>query len=240
MLTQDYSKYTNEDQDVWSILFKRQLAVVGDVAYAQFKKSINDLRFTSAAIPFFNETNEHLKQLTGWQLYAVPGLIDNDKFFRWMTEKKFGATTWLRKKEQLDYLEEPDMFHDVFGHVPLLADLLISDYLFSLAETAKRFNYNEEVVTAVSRLYWYTIEFGLVKENGAVKIYGAGILSSPGETKYCLSDEATRIDADLQQMIAHPYIINSFQQQYHVLQSMHQLKLISEELNHYLQSKYSV
>lgn len=239
MLTQDYSLYTNEDQEVWSILFKRQLAVVGNVAYAHFKEGLAQLHFTAAAIPAFKKTNQLLQHLTGWQLYAVPGLIANDEFFEWMSKKKFGATTWLRKKEQLDYLEEPDMFHDVFGHVPLLADPLICDYLLTLAETAKKYNYHEEVVSAISRLYWYTIEFGLVKENGATKIYGAGILSSPGETKYCLSDQATRVDYDLQKMITFPYIIDSFQEQYYVLHSMHQLKEVSVELNEYLKLKYS-
>ncbi|MFT3703670.1 MAG: phenylalanine 4-monooxygenase [Agriterribacter sp.] len=239
MLTQDYSLYTDEDQNVWSILFKRQLAVVGEVAYGHFKEGLAKLHFTAAGIPSFKTTNQLLEPLTGWQIYAVPGLIANEEFFEWMSLKKFGATTWLRKKEQLDYLEEPDMFHDVFGHVPLLADPLICDYLFTLAQTAKKYNYREEVVTAISRLYWYTIEFGLVKENDTIKIYGAGILSSPGETKYCLSDKANRVDFDLQKIIAYPYIIDSFQEQYYMLHSMHQLKAAVEALDEHLQIKYA-
>lgn len=223
MLVQNYSTYTLEDQEVWSLLFKRQLEVIDDVAYAHFKTGLSLLGFNETAIPLFDETNKRLEKLTGWSIYAVPGLIENEDFFRLMSEKKFGATTWLRKKEQIDYLEEPDMFHDVFGHVPLLADPVICDYLFALASIAKKHHYKKEVITAISRLYWYTIEFGLVEEKDKVKIYGAGILSSPGETVYCLSAKANRQDYNLQNMIAYPYIIDDYQQQYYVLKNMQQL-----------------
>lgn len=153
-----------------------------------------------------------------------------------MYRKNFGATTWLRKKEQIDYLEEPDMFHDVFGHVPLLTDAVIGEYLFSLADIALKYNYDKTIVTAISRLYWYTIEFGLVREKNVLKVYGAGILSSPGETKYCLSPEATRENFDLRKIIAFPYIIDAFQQQYYVLNSLHQLLQASGELDEMIKS----
>ena len=236
MPEQDYSFYTAADQEVWNILFKRQIAVIEDVAYMHFKKGINLLGFNETVIPAFSETNRRLEKITGWSIYAVPGLIENEDFFRLMHQKKFGATTWLRKKEQIDYLEEPDMFHDVFGHVPLLADAVICDYLFALADIAHKNNYDKTVVTAISRLYWYSIEFGLVKENGIPKIYGAGILSSPGETKYCLSPDATRVDFDIEQIIAYPYVIDTFQQQYYVLHNMQQLLQASKQLEEMIDS----
>src|SRR5665213_2732209 len=198
---QQYELYTTEDQEVWSILFMRQMLVVKNGAYRHFAGGLKRLRFTAESIPNFRTTNLLLESLTGWNIYAVPGLIPNRQFFQLMNYKRFGATTWLRKKEQLDYLEEPDMFHDVFGHVPLLADPVIANYLLGLARIAERFLDQDEVIEAISRLYWYTIEFGLVKETRGVKIYGAGILSSIGETKFALSAEANQQPFELSPML---------------------------------------
>ena len=230
MLTQQYHLYTSTEQATWFVLYNRQLEAVKKFAYSNFMPGIRQLGFTANAIPNFDLVNKRLSNTTGWSLYAVPGLIENQFFFEQIHEKKFGATTWMRKPEQIDYLEEPDMFHDVFGHVPLLADPLICDFLYRLASVAKRCHYKEEVIEAIARIYWYTIEFGLVKENDELKIYGAGILSSIGETSYCLSEKATLVPFDLEQILQTPYIKDSFQEKYFVLESMKQLKDILSEL----------
>jgi len=223
MLVQEYEKYSNTDHSVWSSLFTRQLQKVQQVAYRNFIKGLQQLGFDHHKIPDFTDINKKLMELTGWQIYAVPGLIPNNHFFELMKSKKFGATTWIRKPEQLDYLEEPDMFHDVFGHIPLLTDPLIGDYLYELSALAVKYIDNAEVIECIARLYWYTIEFGLVKEDHQLKIYGAGILSSIGETSFCLSNKATLVPFDLDEIITTPYIKENFQEKYFVLESFHQL-----------------
>jgi len=224
MHTQQYHKYTSSEHATWFLLYNRQLDAVRQYACSSFGQGIRKLGFTAQSIPDFDSVNNRLYPLTGWKLYAVPGLIENQFFFEQMHEKKFGATTWIRKPEQIDYLEEPDMFHDVFGHVPLLAEPAITNFLFGLAGIASRFINNEEVIEAIARLYWYTIEFGLVKENGRLKIYGAGILSSIAETKFCFSNKAVLKPFDVEEIIQTPYIKDSFQQQYFVLRSFDDLK----------------
>ncbi len=234
MLTQQYELYTAVDQHTWRLLFERQYSAVQHVAYSGFAKALQTLHFSKDRIPDFNEINETLKGITGWQLYAVPGLIENRYFFEQMLDKKFGATTWLRKPEQIDYLEEPDMFHDVFGHVPLLADTYICDYLHSLARIAKACNYSPEAVEAIARLYWYTIEFGLIRENGELKIYGAGVLSSIGETEYALGTQPAHLPFDTETITRTPYIKDDYQQQYFVLSGREQLVEAAGELERLL------
>ena len=215
-----------EDKLVWDQLFTRQVKTIEHVSYAPFKKGLEALGFHAGHIPLFEEINETISQLTGWQIYPVPGLIDNRHFFEQMMGRRFGSTQWLRKLSQLDYLEEPDMFHDVFGHIPLLTDPAIAEFLEGLANVACKHLDNEEVIEAIARIYWYTIEFGLVQEGPKIKIYGAGILSSIGESAFCLSARANRVPFDLEKVLLTPYIKDKFQEQYFVLYSMTQLKNI--------------
>lgn len=230
MLIQEYDKYTEQDHTTWSILFTRQIEKIKTVAYQNFELGLGKLNFQKEHIPDFLAVNKKLEQLTGWQIYAVPGLIDNAFFFQQMFTRHFGATTWIRKPEQLDYLEEPDMFHDVFGHIPLLTDPNICEFLHGLAKIAVKNLDNEEVIEALARLYWYTIEFGLIKEKGELKIYGAGILSSIGETDYCLSADARRVSFDLETILSTPYIKDKYQEQYFVLDSTGQLRKLYRQL----------
>lgn len=239
MHTQQYNKYTSTQHATWFLLFNRQMGAVKQYAYKGFAEGISNLGFSNQSIPNFDSINHRLFPLTGWRIYAVPGLIENQYFFEQMHEKKFGATTWIRKPEQVDYLEEPDMFHDVFGHIPLLADTAIAEYLFSIAGIANRYINNEEVIEAIARLYWYTIEFGLVRENGKLKIYGAGILSSIAETEFCFSNKAVLKAFDAEEIINTPYIKDSFQQQYYVLQSFADLEKGIVKLEKYLRNKFA-
>ncbi len=236
---QQYDLYTSDDREVWSALFKRQTIIIKAVAYRHFAGGLKRLGFTEGRIPEFKRLNFRLATLTGWSVYAVPGLIPNRQFFQLMAFRNFGATTWLRKKEQLDNLEEPDMFHDVFGHVPLLADPVIANYLLGLARIAERFLDQEEVIEAISRLYWYTIEFGLVKEGKLTKIYGAGILSSIGETQFAMSPQANHQRFDLDRVLETPYIKDKFQEQYFVLESLGQLREVVAELDNRLRAQYA-
>lgn len=181
--------------------------------------------FPNVRIPDFErDLNPRLLPITGWRVVAVPGLIGNREFFELMANRQFPATTWLRSREQLNYLPEPDMFHDTFGHVPVLTNQSFCDFLAALSRIALRHIDDDEAIDMISRLYWYTVEFGLIREPEGLRIYGGGILSSPGETVYALeSDHPQRIPYSVETLLKTPYIIDHFQEQYFVIQSYEQL-----------------
>lgn len=222
-MQQDYSKYGAEDHKVWSLLYREQMEHLPKLAAKAYLKGTRTVRFEPHCVPRFSVINHELDKLTGWSVYVVPGLIENKPFFEHLSKKQFPATTWLRTMEQLKYLEEPDMFHDVFGHVPLLSEPFFSDYLNGLSQIALKYIENETAIELMARIYWYTVEFGLIKEDGAVKIYGAGILSSPGESKYSVSEEATHLPFEVKTIMDTPYIKDKYQAQYFVIESYEQL-----------------
>ncbi|MDW7694365.1 phenylalanine 4-monooxygenase [Flammeovirgaceae bacterium SG7u.111] len=222
-MLQEYEKYTSEDFEVWKKLVDRQMEQLPQVASPAYLEGISAIGFTREAIPKFSEVNEVLEAKTGWNLEVVKGLIPNKEFFELLKNQRFPASTWFRKLSQLGYLEEPDMFHDVFGHVPLLTNQHFCDFLSGLSEIALRHIENEWAIELVSRLYWYTVEFGLIREEGKTKIYGAGILSSSGESVYCLSNKATHLPYNVTEILATPYIKDKFQEKYWVISSYKEL-----------------
>jgi phenylalanine-4-hydroxylase len=229
-MTQHYDRYTPDDQAVWQLLFTRQMAQLPGRASEAYMKGIVATGFPNSRIPDFErDLNPRLRPLTGWRVVAVPGLIGNREFFELMADRQFPATTWVRTREQLDYLPEPDMFHDTFGHVPVLTNQSFCDFLAALSRLALSHVENEEAIEMIARLYWYTVEFGLIREEVApgrreLRIYGGGILSSPGETVYALeSDVPRRIDYDVTMLLQTPYVIDRFQEQYFVIDSYEQL-----------------
>ncbi|MDJ1500571.1 phenylalanine 4-monooxygenase [Xanthocytophaga agilis] len=223
-MKQEYEKYTSEDFGVWRILFERQIAQLPGMATDEYLEGIKRIGFTAHQIPEFEQVNTVLSSYTGWKLHVVAGLIPNKEFFELLENRYFPSSTWLRRMDQLDYLEEPDMFHDVFGHVPLLTNPHLCNFLADLSRIALRFIDNPYAIELISRLYWYTVEFGLIRENGELRIYGAGILSSKGETHYSLNDTTPRrITYDVKTILQTPYIKERFQDQYFVIESYEQL-----------------
>lgn len=220
-LTQDYSTYTPEHFKVWEILFDRQMALLKDRAAEVFMQGIELIHFNANQIPKFDEFNIRLETMTGWQAVVVPGLIDNKPFFELLKNRRFPASTWLRNMEQLDYLEEPDMFHDVFAHLPLLTNKTYCAYLYGLSKIALSYIDNPIAVELISRIYWYTVEFGLIRDNGLLRIYGSGILSSQGESIYCLKSgiPSKRVDYNVEKILDTPYIKDKFQSTYFVIES---------------------
>ena len=218
---QDYSQYTAEHFKVWEILFDRQMALLQDRAAQVFMEGINAIHFSPNTIPKFDEFNIRLDTLTGWNAVVVPGLIGNKEFFALLLNRKFPASTWLRTMDQLDYLEEPDMFHDVFGHLPLLTNKTYCAYLYGLSKIALSYIDNPVAVELISRIYWYTVEFGLIRDNGILRIYGSGILSSTGESVYCLKSgiPSKRLDYNVEKILDTPYIKDKLQEQYFVIDS---------------------
>ncbi len=229
-MIQDYDKYTQQDQEVWRQLFERQEENIKWAASDAFVYGLETIKFVKDKIPRFDKTNEILKECTGWQLDVVPGLIDDDIFFKLMSNKHFPATTWLRKLEELDYLEEPDMFHDVYGHVPLLTNKPFTNFLMEISKIGCDFIHNAYAIELLSRIYWFTVEFGLIRENGKLKIYGAGIISSSGETVYSLGDKPKHLNYDVKQILSTPYRKDIFQDRYFIINSYEELYASVDEI----------
>lgn len=229
---QEYSKYTEEDHKVWSLLYNRQMKILPSLAENDFLKGISDIDFKSEQIPSFEKLDQKLLSITGWSIAPVVGLIPNKEFFELLKAKRFPSSTWFRKLSELDYLEEPDMFHDIFGHVPLLTNQDFCQYLEKMSIIALKYIDNEHIVELISRLYWYTVEFGLINTEEGLRIYGAGILSSKGESEYSLfSDVPKRHVFNVLEIIQTPYIKDKFQEQYWVIDSYKMLYESLDELD---------
>jgi len=238
-MEQVYENYTQEDQQVWNILYSRQIKNLPKAATKEYLKGLKHTNFCTDQIPDFKVTNSILEWMTGWELVAVEGIVDDQLFFELMSNKKFPATTWLRKMSELDYLEEPDMFHDVFAHVPLLTNRPFTRFLQALSQIGHEYADDPVAIDLLSRVYWFTIEFGLIREEEGLRIYGAGILSSAGESKYALSNEPQHFDYDVAQILDTPYRKDKFQDRYFIIDSYEQLfesigeirSLLKEKLN---------
>jgi len=223
-MKQEYNLYKEEDQLVWKTLFERQVENLSDKSckeYLNCLEIVNDV-LNETQIPDFNNMNSKLMELTGWSIEVVPGLIPVEEFFQLLAKKNFSASTWVRKMHQLDYLEEPDMFHDVFGHTPLLADSKFAQFMKDFGDLGVEFIGNEEIIIQLQRLYWFTIEFGLIHQNGR-KVYGAGICSSYGETNHSLSENVEVVPFNLERVINTEFRTDVVQTLYFELESFNQL-----------------
>ncbi|MFT6997217.1 MAG: phenylalanine-4-hydroxylase [Cryomorphaceae bacterium] len=222
-MEQNYSKYTAEDFKVWRTLFERQMKILPELASQSYLEAVDLVGFRSDKIPDFKEVNAILKEQSGWQLSVVPNIVPNEEFFPLLSNKAFSATSWLRKMSELDYLDEPDMFHDVFGHVPLLSNPTFCAFFKGLADISMKYLDDPESIEMLGRMYWFTIEFGLIREDGILKIYGAGILSSHEETKFSLSDEPEHLEFDVASVLEQDYDNMKIQDKYFVIESFEQL-----------------
>jgi len=222
-IPQDWASYSENEHRVWDRLFARQIGMLQSRASTAFLNGLESLSLSRAGIPDFADLSERLHRLTGWRVVAVPGLVPDEVFFDHLANRRFVAGRFIRKPEQLDYLEEPDVFHDVFGHVPLLADPVFADYMQAYGLGGLR-ALNFHSLEKLARLYWYTVEFGLIRENGALKLYGSGIVSSFGESMFALEDSSpNRIGFDLERVMRTQYRIDDYQQSYFVIDSFDDL-----------------
>ena len=220
---QIYANYTTEDFAVWKTLYNRQMEILEPSVASSYLDALDQVNFSANHIPDFKEVDAVLKPITGWGMEVVPNICPQKEFFQFLSTKKFTATCWLRTMEQLDYLEEPDMFHDVFGHVPLLSNAAYCDFFRGLSNIALEFIDNSRAIELLSRVYWFTIEFGMMREKGEVKIYGAGIISSHGETLNCLNPATAKFDYDVSVMMHTDYRNDVIQDNYFVMDSFDQL-----------------
>ncbi|MGV3769411.1 MAG: phenylalanine 4-monooxygenase [Sphingobium phenoxybenzoativorans] len=220
---QAWDSYTPAEHAMWDRLFARQSAMLPGRVTPAFLDGLDVLRMTRPGIPNFEELNDRLMQRTGWQVVAAPGLVPDAVFFDHLANRRFVAGRFIRTPEQIDYLEEPDIFHDVFGHVPLLAHPVFADYMQAYGQGGLR-SLGFGALHKLARLYWYTVEFGLIREDGGLRLYGAGIVSSFGESKFALDDPSpNRIGFDLKRLMRTKYRIDDYQQSYFVIDSFDDL-----------------
>ena len=226
---QDWAHYTPEEHATWDTLFARQTKLLPGRASDAWLRGLDVLKLSKPGIPDFEELSERLMKLTGWQVVAVPGLVPDDVFFDHMANRRFVAGNFIRRPDQLDYLQEPDVFHDVFGHVPMLADPVFADYLVAYGQGGQR-ALGLDALKYLGRLYWYTVEFGLIAEPEGLRIYGSGIVSSFAESKFALDDPSPhRLAFDLARVMRTEYRIDDFQQNYFVVPSFDELLRVTVE-----------
>jgi len=222
-IPQGWERYSSTEHAMWDHLFRRQANMLSGRAVSEFMDGLNILRLDRAGIPNFDALSERLMKATGWQVVAVPGLVPDRLFFEHLANRRFVAGRFIRTPDQVDYLKEPDIFHDVFGHVPLLANPVFADYMQAYGEGGLRADALGSI-DYLARLYWYTVEFGLVRQDDALKLYGAGIVSSYGESVFALDDPSpNRLGFNLKRVMRTRYRIDDYQQTYFVIDSFEDL-----------------
>lgn len=222
VVAQDWESYTEEEHALWRRLYQRQMKLLPGRACKEFIDALAQMD-AADGIPRFERTNQDLQKATGWVLVAVPGLIPDKEFFEHLANRRFPVTVWLRKPEEFDYIVEPDVFHDYFGHVPLLFNPIVADHLQEYGKGGLK-ALGLGGLDMLARLYWYSIEFGLIQTDEGLRIYGAGILSSGGEVEYCLtSPNPRRVRFSVPRMLQTLFKIDSYQETYFVIDSFQQL-----------------
>lgn len=225
IVEQPWDTYSAEDHATWATLFERQMALLPDRACREHLDALAGLRMSADRIPRFSDINVLLEAATGWTIIGVEGLLPELTFFDHLANRRFPVTWWIRKPDQIDYIAEPDLFHDLFGHVPLLFNPVFADYMQAYGRGGvKAHALGEDALQNLTRLYWYTVEFGLIRSAEGLRIYGAGIVSSKGESIYCLENDApNRIGFDLKRIMRTRYRIDTFQKTYFVIDDFAQL-----------------
>lgn len=222
-IDQGWDRYTPAEHAVWKTLFDRQTRLLPGRACDEFVQGMKSLPISPQQIPDFRRLSDVLMARTGWQVIAVPGLVPDEVFFEHLANRRFPAGHFIRKAHELDYLEEPDVFHDVFGHVPMLMNPAIADYIQAYGQGGLRAQ-KLGVLDKLARVYWYTVEFGLIKQADGLRVYGAGIASSYTESLFALDNASpNRIGFDLERVMRTHYRIDDFQECYFVIDNLDQL-----------------
>lgn len=223
VIPQGWERYTEAEHRTWDLLFKNQIKKLARKVVPEFLEGISILGLDEPGIPNFERLSDRLLAASGWRIVAVPGLISDQEFFAHLANRRFVSGRFIRQFDQVDYLQEPDIFHDVFGHVPLLANPVFADYMQAYGEGGLRAE-GYGALKRLARIYWYTVEFGLIRSGEGLKIYGAGIASSGGETAFSLeSSSPHRLGFNLARLMRTPYRIDDYQQAYFVIDSFEDL-----------------
>lgn len=223
-ITQDSSKYTQENQDVWREMFTERMRTLDQQASDVFLNGLKAIGLTPDRVPLVSDINRRLQDLTGWESHPVPGYLPAKAFFACLAQRRFPTTITIRPRELMNYLPEPDIFHDVFGHVPLHADPVFAEFLQTYGKAAL-FCEDPYHIERLARLFWFTVEFGLIRERGEVKLYGSGLISSIGESFHALeSDHVDRRPFEMELVCETPFQIDHYQPILYVLESFEQLR----------------
>ncbi len=223
IIEQNWGAYSADDHNTWKTLYNRQLETLKGRVCEEYLAGLKTLHLVADTVPDFAQMNKHLRAATGWEVLAVPGLIASKPFFSMLANRQFPAGTFIRTPEQLDYLEEPDIFHDVFGHIPLLSNPAYANYMQEYGRAGLA-ALEHKGIKFLARLNWYTIEFGLIKNNGEIKAYGAGIMSSYGEAKYLFNDpSANWLQFEIDRVLRTGYYIDDLQASYFTIDSFESL-----------------
>jgi phenylalanine-4-hydroxylase len=222
-IKQDWSAYSEEEHAIWRYLFERQQRLLAGRACGEYLDGLKGLGVAAKGIPEFERLSDILDRANGWRIVAVPGLVPDEVFFGFLAQRRFPSTCFIRRRDQLDYLQEPDVFHDIYGHVPMLMNPIFADYMQAYGEgglKARQLGHLKQL----ARLYWYTVEFGLLASPAGLRIYGSGILSSAGESIYGLDDpRPRRLRFDLRRIMRTDYHIDRYQETYFVIDNFEEL-----------------
>lgn len=222
-IDQGWEKYTAAEHATWKTLFERQTRLLPSVACDEFVAGMKALPMSADEIPDFRRLSDVLMKRTGWQIVAVPGLVPDDVFFDHLANRRFPSGNFIRRADQLDYLQEPDVFHDVFGHVPMLMNPALADFIQAYGQGGLRAQ-KLGSLAQLARVYWYTVEFGLLQQKGELRLYGAGIASSYTESEFCVkSPSPNRIRFQLERVMRTNYRIDDFQETYFVIRDLDEL-----------------
>jgi phenylalanine-4-hydroxylase len=220
---QNWAGYTEEEHAIWRLLFERQRGILTGRACDEFLSGLDGLGIAADGIPDFRRLSAVLRETTGWRIVAVPGLVPDAIFFEHLANRRFPSTCFIRTRAELDYLQEPDVFHDIYGHVPLLMNPVFADYMQAYGQGGLKAA-DQDALHYMARLYWYTVEFGLIATPQGLRIYGSGILSSKGESLFSLDDDSpNRIGFDLLRVMQTRYRIDDYQESYFTIDSFDQL-----------------
>jgi len=222
-IDQQWDSYSGDEHDRWDRLFRRMQNVLPDRACEPFLSALDKLELSPSGIPHMGRLSDRLEKLTGWRVVPVAELVPDEVFFDHLANQRFPAGAFIRPEAEFDYLQEPDVFHDIFGHVPLLADPVFAAFMQAYGKGGQRALKRDQLHN-LARLYWYTVEFGLIQSQNGLRIFGAGILSSAAESRFSLEDASpNRIAFDLKRVMQTKYIIDDFQQSYFVIESFEKL-----------------
>ena len=221
-IQQNPDSYTPENHEVWQALCLRQEEALRGKACSQFYQGLEQIKLDFQRLPRLSDINDRIAPITGWRAAAVPGYLDARYFFQCLQDRNYPTTIGIRSADSMDYVEEPDIFHDVFGHVALMADPAYGRLMQHFGDIHDAITTDQDL-TEMTRLFWFTIEFGLIRENGETRLLGSGLLSSPGEAVHCLSDKVERRPFRLAEVIAQPFRIDVFQDVLFVAESLEQL-----------------
>ncbi|MBL4708566.1 MAG: phenylalanine-4-hydroxylase [Flavobacteriales bacterium] len=236
-MIQEYNQYTAEDHKVWKILFDRQSQNLADKACKEYLHCLDQLSpaLNGNTIPNFEQLNELLLATSGWSIEIVPGMIPVNDFFELLAKKKFCSSTWIRPLDKLDYLDEPDIFHDIFGHVPLLVHSCFSQFAHAFGKLGVKYREHVSIVEQLQRLYWFTIEFGTLTVNNETKVYGAGVISSYSETLHVLNKKTEIQNFNLDNVTTQSFVNTEIQQSYYSINNLSELLQLIPILENYFE-----